>query len=238
MMKCFALMAVLVLAGSATATLAKEDGKLLPVNRADELGASSDDRSLGSIQGQQRGGVVDTASYGDLGPGGFSIFDDVWDWDNPSAGSDPLMGWYSTDVTQQAQAFGRRITETLWDGHGNPATAPRFGTTGALWIGAFEDEADDLCWVGGLGYGNSWCQRATSPVVSMTSSNNVALNFKYFNDTEIDFDYTRIVLRRLPSGTETTLNPFSGLTGKIGLNADPLRPPTGADDVGQITLGA
>src|SRR5690606_36158493 len=148
----FALMAVLVLAGSATATLAKEDGKLLPVNRADELGATND-RSLGAIQGHQRGGVVDTASYGDIGAGGFSIFDDVWDWDNPSGGGGALMGWYSTDVTQQSQAYGRRITQSIWNGHGNPATAPTFGTTGAIWIGAFEDEADDLCWVGGLGYG-------------------------------------------------------------------------------------
>src|SRR5690606_19815803 len=116
MRKCFALMAVLVLAGSATATLAKEDGKLLPVNRADELGATND-RSLGAIQGHQRGGVVDTASYGDIGAGGFSIFDDVWDWDNPSGGGGALMGWYSTDVTQQSQAYGRRITQSIWNGH-------------------------------------------------------------------------------------------------------------------------
>jgi hypothetical protein len=238
MRKCFALMAVLVLAGSATATLAKENGKLLPVDRAPELGISTDDRPFGSIPAQQRGGIVDTASYGDLGAGGFSIFDDVWDWDNPDAGGDPLMGWYSTDITQQSQAYGRRITEAIWDGHGNPATAPRFGTVGALWIGTFEDEADDLCWVTGLGYGTSWCQRAVSPTISLTSVNNVTLNFKYFNDTEVDFDYTKIVLRRLPSGTETTLNPFEGFHNKLGLNADPLLPPTGVDYVGQITTGA
>ncbi len=199
------------------------------MNQADEVGAPVDDRPLGSIPANQRRGEPDKVNYGDLGPGGFSIFDDVWDWDNPSAGADPLMGWYSTDLTEQPQAYGRRVTEAIWDGHGNPAMAPTFGTVGALWIGAFEDEADDLCWIAGLGYGNSWCQRAISPVVSLTSQNNVTLNFKYFNDTEVDFDYTKIVLRRLPGGIETTLNPFDGFTGKIGLGSPETNPPVGAD---------
>jgi hypothetical protein len=222
--------------GSATVVSAKGTEEILHLN-LDEAATQSQERIASGSFARGAGGDADTVNYGDLGADGFSILGDVWDWDNPEE-DDPLMGWYSTDVTVQSQAFGRRITEVIWDGHGNPATAPRFGTTGALWIGAFEDEADDLCWVGGLGYGNSWCQRGISPVISLTSSNNVTLNFKYFNDTEADFDYTKIVLRRLPSGTETTLNPFGGLTGKIGLNADPLLPPPGVDYVGQITLGA
>ncbi|MCA9728175.1 MAG: hypothetical protein KC729_10860 [Candidatus Eisenbacteria bacterium] len=232
MRKCFALMAVLVLAGSATVTLAKEESRLLPLER---VPTGEEDGALRSIPGQMRGNGIDTVSYGDVAPNGFSIYDDVWDWDNPSGGGGALMGWYATDVTEQATAYGRQITAASWAGHGNQVSAPILTGTGSLWIGAFEDQANALCWDLGLGYGNSWCQRAISPVISLASANNVTVNFKYFNDTELNFDYTKVILRRLPSGEETTLSPFDGFTDKIGLATAGI--PTGAAYVGQITTG-
>jgi hypothetical protein len=231
-------MATLILVGTASSALAKDDGKVLPFTEVNtEIGPLAD-RPVQSIPSQERGGIVDTASYGDLGPGGFSIFEDIWDWDNPDAGGDPLMGWYATDMSQQPTAYGRRLTESIWDGNQNPPSAPLLVGAGLLWMGVFENEADALCWEAGLGYANNWCQRLISPTISLTSANNVSLSFRYFNDTEPDFDYTHIILRRLPSGDETALSPFEGLDGKIGLNTPETNPPVGADYVGQITTGA
>jgi hypothetical protein len=234
-------MTVLLLTGAATVTLAKDDQRALPLSRGTAIGEATDDAPLGRIPANQRRGTVDTATFGDSGADGFSILGDIWDWDNPSAGGGPLMGWYGHDATQQGgfSPYGRQITAASWAGHDNAVSAPLLEGTGSLWIGAFEDQADDLCWDLGLGYGNSWCQRAVSPIISVTSAANIALTFKYFNDTELNFDYTKVVLRRLPSGTETTLAPFDGFTDKIGLApTHPTAIPTGADYAGQISEGA
>ncbi|MEZ4652738.1 MAG: FlgD immunoglobulin-like domain containing protein [Candidatus Eisenbacteria bacterium] len=179
--------------------------------------------------------LVDTVSYGDLGPDGFSIHGDVWDWDDPE-GADPLMGWYAQDITVQAQTYGRRISADDWAGHGNEVPAPILDGVGSLWIGAFEDEADNQCWAGGLGYGNRWCQRIVSPVQSVTSAQDVTLAFRYFNDSELGFDYTTVFLHRLPDGSEVPLHPADGFSGKIGLATDsPASPPVGESYEVQIT---
>jgi hypothetical protein len=110
----------------------------------------------------------------------------------------------------------------------NEVPVPLLNGTGSLWVGAFENEADQLCWVSGLGYGNAWCQRALSPVLNYTGAGNIALSFEYFNDTEVNFDYTKVILRRLPSGEEASLN-FDGFTGQAGLATNhPTGIPTGA----------
>jgi hypothetical protein len=146
------------------------------------------------------------------------------------------MGWYATDLTGDSRIWGRHITEDSWMGHKNEVPAPVLSGAGSIWIGAFEDEADDLCWLGGLGYGNGSRQRAVSPVLSVTIPEPIHLSFRYFNDTEPSFDYTRILLRRLPGGSETTLPPHDGLHDRIGLAPDsPVNPPVGAVWDGQIT---
>ena len=43
----------------------------------------------------------------------------------------------------------------------------------------------------GLGYGNEWCQRLTSPTLTYTGTGSVEIGFTCFNDTEEDYDYTR-----------------------------------------------
>ncbi|MEZ4655704.1 MAG: hypothetical protein R3E12_19475 [Candidatus Eisenbacteria bacterium] len=120
--------------------------------------------------GTRNGGGADTVSYGDIGPDGFSIFGDVWDWDDPDQPGDPLMGWYATDNSVAAGVFGRRVDASIWDGHDNTVDAPILTGNGSLWIGAFEDEADGLCYEAGLGYGSYWCQQILSPVVTPSSA--------------------------------------------------------------------
>src|SRR5690606_24962544 len=105
--------------------------------------------------------------------------------------------------------------------------------TGSLWIGAFEDRGDSLCWMEGLGYGNNWNQRILSPAIPLASQQDVDLQFRYFNDTEAGFDYTHVILRRLPSGLETTL---SSISGKVGLSTPESDPPTGTNFDGTIPL--
>ncbi|MCA9730046.1 MAG: hypothetical protein KC729_20350, partial [Candidatus Eisenbacteria bacterium] len=208
--------------------------KPLPLVGAEAAKTSDADRLDRPIRATRAG--ADTVSYGDIGVDGFSIYGDVWDWDDP-AGSDPLMGWYATDVTSQQVAYGRRITPDDWAGHGNLVPAPILSGTGSLWIGALEDEAGALCWSGGLGYGNDWCQKIVSPPLTLTSAEDIALGFRYFADSEVNFDYTRLILRQLPGGWEVPISPADGFSGKIGLATDsPASPPPGAIHTAPITL--
>ncbi|MCA9729466.1 MAG: hypothetical protein KC729_17395, partial [Candidatus Eisenbacteria bacterium] len=220
------LLALVPLFLASSSSLAK---KLEPnlVAAASRFGVDLDAPSS-SLRHAQRGGGADTVSYGDIGPDGFSIFGDVWDWDDPDQPGDPLMGWYATDNSVAAGVFGRRVDASIWDGHDNTVDAPILTGNGSLWIGAFEDEADGLCYEAGLGYGSYWCQQILSPVVTLVSSADINLSFRYFNGTELNFDYTRVLLRTIPAGDEIVLGPPDGFTGPIGLASDsPLHPPVG-----------
>ena len=41
-------------------------------------------------------------------------------------------------------------------------------------------QADELCWEGGLGYGNGWCPHWTSPTLTYSGSGDVTIAFDYF----------------------------------------------------------
>jgi len=68
------------------------------------------------------------------------------------------------------------------------------------------DEANGLCWDSGLGYGNQWCQRLTSPQYTYTGSGTIALSFKYFNDSEANFDYSKVEILKEDGTYGTPLN--------------------------------
>jgi len=177
--------------------------------------------------------ALDTLSFGYVDTDGFAIEGETWTFDHGDA--DPFEGWVTTDVTGQARTYFRRITADIWTNgdteNGNVATnnsvpAPILSDQGSAWIGSFQNEADDLCWSGGLGYGNSWCQELVGPVLEHDGSSTITMGFEYFNDTEPDYDYSYAILRTLPSGSETELARF---TDQIGLAANhPLSPPVGA----------
>ena len=80
-------------------------------------------------------------------------------------------------------------------------------------MGAFQDQADSLCWGGGLGYGNNWCQRLTGPQLTYGGTGEVSLGMKYFNDSEATFDYTKVLCggRRCADASE-----WSGIHRRLG----------------------
>jgi len=206
----------------------------------DQLG----DRPIGHlVDSSNRGGLADTLGFGyiagggALPGGGFAVAGDVWTFDHdglPLTGIDPFEGWTSTDLTQQNRTFWRHITAGIWtngdpeNGNvptGNLVNAPILSGVGSAWVGAFQNEADDLCWLGGLGYGNSWCQELRGPVLNYDGTSTITIDFDFFNDTEEDFDYGIASIQTLPSGNETELIRF---TGQIGLAPDhPASPPVG-----------
>ncbi len=230
-----------VLGLTATGVEARTDGQMLAVP-ARSLGESAYDAPppiarrgnsrVASAVTQSRA-PGDTLSFGNVDGDGFAILGDVWTFDH--GGGDPLEGWYAVDVTAQSDAYWRRITDASWDADPDHLVdAPVLTGQGSAWLGATGLEANELCWEGGLGYGNQWCQRLVSPVQVYDGSSDVDLSWIYFNDTEEDFDYTRVYLETLPSGERTSLAEYTGL---LGLAPDhPASPPVGVSDA--VTLVA
>lgn len=169
-----------------------------------------------------RADTVRFGYYTIVGGEPYAVLGEEWTFDHGA--DDPLEGWTSVNLTNAGLPF-RRIDAAAWSGHGNAVTAPVIAGTASAWIGAFEAEADSLCWAGGLGYGNNWCQRFVSPPVTYDGSGDVALSFRYFHDAETNFEYTRVYALRDDAGELPLVDP--GLTGKIGNPATGTYPTAG-----------
>ncbi len=212
MRKCSALM-VLALAATTSATAfarAPQGGVLSMQDDPNRPGVGSD-MPLRAPQGFAR---ADTFCYGyvqTISGALYAVPGDVWTFDHGAGGAE---GWYSVDVSANPGAFFKRIDAAAWAGHGNLSTAPIIAGTASAWVGIYEDEADALCWVAGLGYGNNWCQRWESPSLAYTGTGDIAIDFDYFNDTETAFDYSKIGIR-LSDGNSFALNGL-GYDNKIG----------------------
>lgn len=236
MRKCFAVLGVLFLAGTVSSALAATSDQAPELyERAQRANEFLGDVPAKASSSNFNRAMGDTLFYGYYGADGLAVEGyprggaaHTWTFDHGSA--DPFEGWYATDVTANLSASFRQITTTSWAGHGNAVSAPILDGAGSAWIGNFEDEADALCWVAGLGYGNSWCQRLTSPDITY-SGGGATLSFDYFNDTEPGFDYTKVILLR-PNGDEVALN-FDGFTGQIG--TDTLTAPPGESFVSPVS---
>jgi len=175
-----------------------------------------------------------TLSFGYTDGEGFAIEGDIWNFDH--GGADPFEGWTSFDLTAQSRTYWRHIAADIWVdgdvGNGNVATGnlvpvPILSGTGSAWIGAFQNEADQFCWSGGLGYGDQWCEELLGPVLDYDGSSSISIDYEHFVDLEEGFDGYSLRVRTLPSGTETELAFFDD---RIGLAADhPVSPPDGED---------
>ncbi|MEZ4651285.1 MAG: FlgD immunoglobulin-like domain containing protein [Candidatus Eisenbacteria bacterium] len=231
MRKCFAMMAVVLLAGGASDSLAKDTQLFQPNVAAPRAGELLGDVPAGAVPQSYTRAPGDTLCFGYVDGDGFAVANEVWTFDHGAGGAE---GWYGVDVTEQSSAYFRHITDAIWDADpDNVVPAPVLTGTGSAWVGVFGGESLDLCWSGGLGYGNDWCQRILSPVQSYGGSGNVAINWRHFNDTEENFDYTNVYLRLLPSQDETSLKQY---TFQIGLGADPeVDPPVGVVDNDVLT---
>ena len=226
MRKCFAMMAVVLLAGGATDSLARDTEMFLPNTSAPRPGDLLGDLPAGAVSQSYTREEGDTLCFGYVDGGGFAVVNETWTFDH---GAGTLEGWYGVDVTEQGGAYFRQITTSIWDADAeNNVAAPVFGTQGAAWVGVFGTQALELCWSGGLGYGNDWCQRLLSPTQSYGGSGTVQMSWNHFNDTEPDFDYTNVILQLLPNQEEAQLRHY---TGALGLAGDhPVSPPDGVAD--------
>ncbi|MFN8547836.1 MAG: hypothetical protein U0527_07700, partial [Candidatus Eisenbacteria bacterium] len=157
---------------------------------------------------------ADTLNFGyvqTIGGQLYAVPGEAWTFDHGGGG---LEGWYAVDRSMREGEFARRIDAASWTGHGNSVAAPIIAGAASAWVGAFEDEADALCWTAGLGYGNRWCQRWVSPAFSYVGTGSVTVAFDYFNDSEPTFDFTHVRLE-LASGDRLPLN-GAGFDDKIG----------------------
>jgi len=200
--------------------------KSLPLTVAVPLGAETDDRPpvFGIQPLADQGAAPDTFSFGYVDTEGFAVLGEIWNFDH--GGADPFEGWTATDLTLNADAYYRHITEEIWqDDTGNAVDAPVLSGVGSAWLGVFQNEADDLCWEGGLGYGNSWRQLLTSPILSRGETSSVSVEFSYFTDLEQDFEFLTVYLRTLPSGSEMEVVRFTHQAGLAPTH--PSAPPVG-----------
>ena len=186
-------------------------------SRSAQLVAAADDQSgLRDLPARTPVALsrADTLSFGyvqSIGGALYAVPGETWTFDHAAGGPE---GWYAVDVSNTAHTPARRITAATWAGHDNGVPAPIVSGEASAWFGTFEDEADALCWISGLGYGNNACQRWVSPALDYAGTGDVSIAFDYFNDTEDGFDYTRVRIE-LADGTRVPLN-GDGFTSVIG----------------------
>lgn len=207
MRKRLALLAVAAIAASTATAFARTGSDSRPLFEADRVsaGASNIERDFPARapDGSARADTVFFGYFTVISGNKYAVQGDMWTWDHGAA--DPLEGWYARDLSANEGSYFRRITAASWSGHTNAVAAPIIAGAGSAWVGIFEDEADALCWEAGLGYGNAWCQRWQSPLLTYDGAGDVQFSFQYFNNTEPAFDYSKAILR-LANGEENAIN--------------------------------
>jgi FlgD Ig-like domain len=133
--------------------------------------------------------VPDTVSFGGDDGNGVAFEGGIWDFD--TIVSDPFQGFTSVDLTTNPGDYFARVDGNSFTG--DPCSPMLNGATGQLWVGIHEDEADMRDFVGGMGYQNNMCQNAYSPMLPL-GDELISISFTYFNDTEVDYDFTYIYL--------------------------------------------
>lgn len=183
----FALLAVLFLVG-VSSTLAYV-GNAPSASLATKAGELVNDLPRPSLNGTR----LDTIWFGGDDGTGHAFLGGVWDFD--TIVSDPFQGWTSKDLTEDTALHFYRVTADSFTVHGDPCV-PMFAApnTAQIWFGVHEDEANLRDFATGMGYGNTNCGQARSPRYNIASGNPISLNFKYFNDSEVGFDYTYVYL--------------------------------------------
>ncbi len=140
--------------------------------------------------------------FGNVDADGNAIAGDMWTFDH--GGADEYEGWTELAPPVLPPAW-RRIDDADRAAHGNPGTAPVINGTGSAWAGLYQDEADDLGWAAGTGYGNNWAHRFVSPVFTWDGDGAISLAFHYWTDLEDGYDYVRVYLVGATGGVEILL---------------------------------
>ncbi len=83
------------------------------------------------------------------------------------------------------------------------------GSLGSIWCGAHQDDADDLCWPWGQGYGNHWSQSLAKTFV-YGGSGTVTITLDYFTDCETHFDYVDVYVIDDKGERSNSLRTYTG----------------------------
>jgi FlgD Ig-like domain len=173
--------------------------------------------------------VGDTIFFGGDDGNGVAFEGGIWDFD--TIVTDPLQGFTSRDKTINPGDYFSRVTAA--DFSSDPCVPIFPGSTGQLWVGIHEEEAIVRDFAGGMGYQNLMCQNAFSPFFEHPGET-IQIEFSYFNDTELDYDFTSVYLACYDSAYE----PLEGenaeylverFTGVIGSYETPVLYQTSVD---------
>lgn len=178
----FVLVAILFLVGASTALGYMSGAPTATLT--DSRGELLNDLPQPSMNGTRQ----DTVYFGGDDGSGYAYLGGVWDWD--TIVSDPLQGWTTRDMTADVATYFYRVNADSFVAHGDGCTPMMGFGSWQLWCGVHEDDANMRDFISGMGYSNNSCQRAMSPIYSISSGNEVHVGFRYFNDTEVGFDYT------------------------------------------------
>ncbi|MCK4413689.1 MAG: T9SS type A sorting domain-containing protein [Candidatus Eisenbacteria sp.] len=214
-----ALVAILCLVVTGSA-LAHPSSDVMNVSQAPRPGEMVNDLPATSVSHVR----ADTVWFGGYNEAGdqeaYNSYDDggeavaIWTWD--AGTTDPLEGWTTIDVSENLDDYFSRMTTALFEEHPDDPAVPMFpGEVGQIWVGAHADEADDLGWRLGMGYGNNWRQKAVSPKYPFSAGQEVDVAFKYFQDSEVDFDYTYVHVVAY-AGVDTEVYEFARLHMREG----------------------
>jgi len=205
----FALVAVLFLVGvgSALGYVTESPNAIL----APGPGELANDLPRPSLNGAR----LDTVYFGGDDGTGKAFLNGVWDWD--TIVTDPLQGWTTKDMTEDPATYFYRVNAASFAPHGDGCT-PMFGHgLWQIWCGVHEDAANLRDFVAGMGYANNSCQQANSPTVAITTGQSATVNYIYFNDSEVGFDYTYTYLNCYDDGgeliTQFEIGKFDGRDG-------------------------
>jgi len=154
------------------------------------------DPPISHLTATEYGVRADTLWFGGQGGDGLTIEGGVWDFETGE------QGWSSIDLTDVPVSF-RHVTADSAVAHGDPVdpTMTDDGSTGSMWVGFHEDEAQALCWPGGQGYGNGWIQDL-SKGFTYGGTDEVTISFDYFVDSETEFDFCYVIVVN-EDGTES-----------------------------------
>ncbi len=209
---------LLLLLGSLTTAAHARSGRedVFDVEQSDRFtdpfvapfGRATDDRSSG---GRAQG---DTIWFGGHDGAGHAVEGSVWDFEGGATGD--FQGWTSIDCTENLDTYFGRVTA---EDFATDPVVPMMNapdSQGQIWCGIHEAEANELGFVTGMGYGNSYCQGAFSSAFPVGA---VGVAFDYFQDSEFEWDYTYVFVRcldgagdLLPDG-EVELARFTGIHG-------------------------
>jgi len=152
---------------------------------------AADARDDGQIRPGFTDARQDTVWFGGDAGNGQAYLGGVWDFETP--GSNGFQGCISSDETANPAVYFGRVTAADFQSHGDPCVPMIRGTSGMLWCGIHQDEADRRDFLTGMGYQNDMCQRAFSPERAIDPATQaIDIAFDYFNHTEGGFDYTHV----------------------------------------------